>query len=568
MRWVNPPINEHTVQEFSRSLGLSRPASRLLSQLGLPDAEAARRFLDPRLANLEDPFRITHMEQAVDRLLLALRRNERILVFGDYDVDGVTSTTLLVSTLHRFAATPHYVVPLRLEEGYGLSRDAIERALSEFQPQLFIAVDCGTSSRDSVALLRERGIEVIILDHHTSKEALPADCILVNPHVHDPEDAPWRFLCSVGLVFKFVHGLIKKLRDNDDQLAHEFKLKDELDLVALGTISDLVPLTGENRILARAGLEKIRTTSRIGLCALLEVGGMRLGEEVSPFDISFRLGPRINASGRLANAASTIDMFLSTDWARCRATARALDDFNRSRQDIERAITAEADAMVEAAWSNAPGLILYAEHWHPGVVGIVASRISQKYHRPTIILGREGAIAKGSGRSAGGVDLVEVLKPCSPLIDKWGGHPMAVGVSVDPANIDALREQFSAAVLGHMGGSLPEKEVRISSWIEPDELDTRLLNELDALAPFGPGNPDPVFALRGARLRAVETFGRAHVRARIAGANGDSISLVAWNGSANPPPADQPVDLAFRFGWNVWNGTRTPRATLIDWRRA
>lgn len=546
------------------------PTAALLWQRGLVHADSARYFLDPKLKRLDDPFRLTNLPAAVARIRQAIQRAETVLIFGDYDVDGVTSTTLLVSILQRFGLKPCFVVPRRLEEGYGLSIEALQRAMEEChdKPDLVVALDCGTSSRHEVRWLREQDIEVIIVDHHQSKEDLPEDCLLVNPHVHDDPGEPWCQLCTVGLVFKLVHGLLKLLREEKDPLAYEIDLREQLDLVALGTLADLVPLVGENRILAHHGLNLIRGTRRVGLAALMEVGGMALGEEVTPFDVSFRLGPRINASGRLADARDPIELLLSNDYHRCRDTARSLDEFNRQRQEIERAISAEAEAQLLDLGSEAAGLVAFHPEWHKGVVGIVASRLVQRFHRPVLVLGSDGEKASGSGRSVQGVDLVQALLPCADLLERWGGHPMAVGLTLEPDQVPELREAFHRSIMEQTKGQLPEPELEIACELTPQDLNELLLDELDRLGPFGQGNPEPIFAIRQVRLKDLRQFGRNHLSFTLERYAGNPLRGVFWNSADNPPPVGSTLDLAARFNWNRWQGRQSPRLTLVDWKRA
>jgi single-stranded-DNA-specific exonuclease len=567
MRWNETPIDSIRVDAFSSELGVHRIVPILLLKIGINTLDEARAFLDPKLAQLTCPFDITHMDKAVERLRLAMRTNEPILVFGDYDVDGVTSTTVLVSILNAFGIYPRYTVPLRLNEGYGLSRDAIDRALLEGKPSLLIAVDCGTNSVEEIHYLKSLGIDVIVLDHHTSKEALSDQAILVNPHVYDTEDKPWYHLCTAGLVFKFIHALLKQLREENDEQALRIRLKDYMDLVAMGTIADLVPLKGENRILASTGIKLMQETRRMGLCALFEVAGISLGSSIAPFDIAFKLGPRINASGRLADASQPIQMLLSEDWNFCLESAKELDQFNRDRQNIERVITEEAESIVERDYRNAPGIVLFNPEWHSGVVGIVASRISQKYHRPTIILGSEGPMAKGSGRTIPSVNLVEAMTPCANLLSHWGGHPMAVGVSMETQNVNAFRTQFCNSIEHMTGCIMEEPEIMISAWISLAEINSQLLDQLEILAPFGQGNPEPIFGVREALISGnPKPFGKNHFRFQISSTQGNRISGVAWNMGSRIPPAGKPIELALRVSWNNWNGSRFPQVTLLDWR--
>ena len=568
MRWFHTPLPAAEVEEFGRRLEVSPVLAELLLRNGLKETAAATRFLRPALAELQDPFLLVNLAAAVARLQSAIARQESLVVLGDYDVDGVSSTAFLVSVLRRFGLDPRFVVPRRLEEGYGLSRGAIDRALEAGKPDLFIALDCGTNSHDELAYLQAQGVDAIVIDHHRSKEKPLGEGILINPHVHDgPEDAPWRNLCTVGLVFKLVHGLLKQLRAENHPVAFRVHLKEYLDLVAMGTVADLVPLVGENRILSRHGLQILQHTRRRGLRALMDVSGLKPGQEIQPVDISFRLGPRINASGRLADAALSVELILSEDAAFCVDAARQLDGFNRERQEIERQITEAAERMVEEHYSEAHGLVLFAEEWHPGVVGIVASRVTRKYHRPCIVLGHENGFAKGSGRSIYGLNLVEMLGSSADLLTSWGGHPMAVGVSLPRENLEAFRARFSEAVRTWQCGQMAEPGLEIACWLDLEQVSEQLLDELEVLHPFGQGNPEPVFGLRGVRFRQrPEVFKEQHFRFQLEDARGRRVYGVAWKQAQRVPPVGAPVDLAVQVAWNVHNDRKLLQMELLDWR--
>lgn len=567
MRWRYTPLPQSQVHKLGRQFTLSPIASSLLARLGLTEPEEVKTFLKPLLRNLSDPFELKNLDRAVHRLRQAMNSGEDILIFGDYDVDGVTSIALFIGILQQFGTFPRYIVPKRLTEGYGLSRVAIDRAIEKGRPGLLIAVDCGTNAHDEVAYLNQQGIDVIIIDHHTSTKEHAPDCLLVNPHLCDNRNALWSELCSVGLVFKLIHGLFKQLRQEGDETALEIQLKDYLDLVALGTIADLVPLRGENRILAKAGLRSLRNSRRPGLNALFEVSGINIGEEVSPFDVSFKLGPRINASGRLADASLPIEMLLSKDWRHCNEAARKLNDFNSERQHIERKISLEAEEVVATQLLGAEGYVLYNRDWHPGVVGIVASRLVQKFHRPTIVLGTEGDLAKGSGRSIPGINLVDVLQSCDSCLGDWGGHPMAVGLSLLPDQVPRFQEKFDAAIKRNLGGRVPEKEIQIACWISIEDVSSKLLDEMTLFQPFGQGNPEPVFGLQNTILRRpTEVFGKGHFRFRLDNGSSEPISGVAWKQSGNRPSPGKPIDMALRINWNVWKGRKFIQAELVDWR--
>ena len=572
MRWTHQPLAPETVEALSKEAGVSRVLAELLLRAGVAEAGACTAFLQPALAGLHDPFLLRNIDAAATRLRQAIARRESIVVLGDYDVDGVSSTALLVSVLRRFDLQPRFIVPRRSEDGYGLSRSAIDRALEGGRPELFIVLDCGTNSHDEVAYLRGLGIDVIVIDHHRSKERALAEGILVNPHVHADEtggDAPWRNLCTVGLVFKLAHGLLKQLRQENHPVAFRIKLRDHLDLVALGTVADLVPLQGENRILARHGLAILEQTRRPGLQALMEVASVKPEHGLNPVDISFRLGPRINASGRLADAALSVELLLSEDEAFCRDTARQLDAFNRERQEIERKITDEAERMIETQYADQPGIVLFHEDWHPGVVGIVAGRVTRKYNRPCVVLGNDGDSAKGSGRSIDGVNLVEVLGDCCEHLSSWGGHPMAVGIALPKQHLDSFRPAFAAAVRAHAGGDIAERRLDLAAWLDPEQITNGLMDELDSLHPFGQGHPEPVFGVRGVVLRSrPEVFKEQHFRFHFDERRGRRLHGVAWKLAHRLPPVGVPLDLAVELKWNHFNHRKLLQLGLIDWRLA
>jgi single-stranded-DNA-specific exonuclease len=568
MRWIHTPLPAGEVEALSRRLGVSRVLAELLLRAGL-GADRAADFLRPELAGLGDPFLLANLEPAVARLHAAIGRGEAIVVLGDYDVDGVTSTALFVGVLRRFGLRPRFVVPRRAEDGYGLSRSAIDRALEEGRPGLFVALDCGTNAHAEAEYLRASGIDLLVIDHHRAKGGAPEAGLVVNPHAAGASDAAGLDLCTVGLVFKLMHGLLKRLRAENHPVAFAVKLRDELDLVALGTVADLVPLLGENRILARHGLRILQETRRPGLRALMEVAGIRPGQEIVPADVSFRLGPRINASGRLADAAISVELLLSEDARFCFETARQLDSFNRERQEIERQITDQAERRVEERHADDPGIVLFDEAWHPGVVGIVAGRVTRKYNRPCIVLGNEGGLAKGSGRSVPGINLVEVLATCGDQLGSWGGHPMAVGVSLARERVDDFRERFAAAVRDRAGEAIAEVRLEIAAWLQTEQIREGLMDDLDTLHPFGQGNPEPVFGLRGVVLRQrPDVFKDQHFRFALDDGRGHRLHGVAWKMARRLPPTGAPLDFAVELNWNYFNDRKLLQLELIDWRSA
>lgn len=564
-QFTSSSLCKKKVQALSGGLGISVHLATLLLAMGYERVDTARSFLYPKLAQLECPFKITQLKAAAERLAKALEEKETIYVMGDYDVDGVTSTVLFVSILKELNHPVEYFIPRRFEEGYGLSQAAIDRLLSEGKPQLLCVLDSGTNAYSEVAQLRSQGIDVIIVDHHQPKGPLP-DCILINPHVHDAAQKPWKDMCTVGLVFKLMHALLKLLKEKAPGKAEHIRLSAHLDLVALGTIGDLMPLREENRILVKQGLKKLQQPARQGLKALYRVSSID-SPTLQPLDVSFKLGPRINASGRLADAALPVAMLLSNDASHCLNLAESLDTMNKERQDIERQIYQEAQKEVEASFKEDLGIILHREEWHSGVVGIVAGRLARQYQRPCIILGQEGPYAKGSGRSFSNVNLVESLKHCAPILKSWGGHPMAVGVSLDPAHIQDFRIFFNQALAESTPNVGDAAGLSIALSLKLEDISSALLDELLLLHPYGEGNAEPIFGLERVTLRKKpEVFGEGHFRFALSVAKGQWAYGVAWKQAQRLIPPHIPVDLAVKLYWNHWNQQKKIQLELVDWR--
>jgi single-stranded-DNA-specific exonuclease len=566
--WSHRAADAGLARRIAASLGVSEPLAFVLARLHADEGDAER-HLRPQLAHVSDPFAVGGLREAAERLVLAAARGERIAILGDYDVDGVSSTAMLVHFLRRLGATPDYFVPRRLEEGYGLSMAALDRVMAEARPQLFVALDCGTNSRPEVERLRAEGVEVIVVDHHVAKESR-VNCLLVNPRVNDAADAPWQALCTAGLVFKLIHGVLKVLRLAGDARGTSIAVKDYLDLAALGTIADLVPLRAENRILAAHGLKALGEARRQGLRALIAVSGMEPGGVLSSVDVSYRIGPRINASGRLADASLPLRLLLSDDPDDCLRDAAQLDAINRERQEIDKKVTEEAMAQAKAM-GDLSGYVLHGD-WHPGVVGIAAGKICRTLDRPVIVLGKEGETAKGSGRSVPGTNLVEALAACADLLKTYGGHPMAVGISLDVAQVGAFRERFAAAVAAQRiaGATLVDgRDIDIAHWLKPSEVTDQLLEDLDLLQPFGEGNPEPVFGFKAFTFdRAPQPFGEGNFRHQLPLSGGRRLNFVAWRMADRMPEPGRPVEMAVRLQWNRWQGRRLLQAEILDWRYA
>ena len=573
MKWKEVEFDKKSAEDLGAYLGVSPILGALILQRGYSDLLRAKMFMRPKLADLDDPFRVKNLRRAVLRIIEAIEKKENVLVFGDYDVDGITSTTLLVSIFRHFGISPTYFVPRRMEEGYGLSQAALERALSSGLPSLLIALDCGTNALEAAKYIRGKNIDLIIVDHHQAKDVPASDHILINPHVHNLGATPWSQLCTVGLVFKLAHGLIKEMRLRNDRRSWEINLKDYLDLVALGTVADLVPLVDENRIMARYGIKRLKSTRRTGIQALIQASGIALGDDITPIDISFKLGPRINASGRLADASLPLEMLLGDDFTTCYRAACELNDINKERQEIERGVLEDAVREVEDNnLGKYPCIVVFDPKWHPGVVGIIAGKLSREYHKPVIVFGEvDSGFTKGSGRSIQGIDLVECLSQCGEILGSWGGHPMAVGVSVMEDKVGLFREKISDTIVKKYGTDIDfSRSVTVNLTLDVSDVGIELLDELELLHPYGEGNREPVFALKNVVLpKPVEVFGSAqNYRFQIPLGDNGWINAVAWKCADKLPPVGKRIDLAVKLGWNRWNRRKTPQATLVDWRES
>ena len=450
-RWTLAPPQPLLARQLASRLKISPLLAQCLLNRGFSEPAAIDNFLAPRLKDLADPFLLPNMAAAVGRLFHAREQNEPLVIFGDYDVDGVTSTALLVEVLRALGWRVEFYLPNRMDEGYGLSADGVENCLEKFPVKLLLAVDCGSTAVETIARLRERGVDVIVLDHHQVSNPAPAAVALVNPQLasafeignRKSEIGNFQELCSAGLAFKLAHALVKRGREMNLPGAAEFDLKPLLDLVALGTIADIVPLIGENRILVSAGLERLSATQRPGLVALKQVA--QCPPQLGTYEVGFQLAPRLNAAGRLETAEEALHLVLAPDLKTAMPLAQELDLRNRERQKIERGISDEAIGIVRSKFDAQKDFVIVEGQllWHIGVVGIVASRVLQQFYRPTFIIGGEGGTWRGSGRSIAGFDLAAALRECDDLLIRHGGHAMAAGVTIQPEQLDAFRARLN-----------------------------------------------------------------------------------------------------------------------------
>ncbi len=475
-------------QDMSRRLGLPPALAFILRTRGFSNVEDARRFLAPRLRELSDPFLLPAMQSAVERILEAFAHDETIVLYGDYDVDGISSLALLHSVFSAYGHPPACFLPYRMDEGYGLTSDGLGRCVETHRPHLLIAVDCGTNSVSEIAWLASRGIDAIVLDHHEPKASLPRCAALVNPKLGDG----FHYLCSAGLAFKLAHALLKA------QPLDDFDLRQRLDFVALGTLADLVPLLEENRIFASKGLAMMQRTESVGLRVLLEIASIEGAP--SSDDVGFRIGPRLNAAGRLGTAEQALHLLLTTDGQEARRIALGLDAQNRERQLIEQRTLHEAERQIEESGQlEGAAIVVGGPGWHPGVVGIVASRLSRKYARPTVVVGfDEKGQGKGSGRSIEGFSLVKALSHCSSRLQRHGGHAMAAGLSLALTEFEAFSREFRELAASELDDESLIPRLRIDAELALGETQDPAMAEAHArLGPFGAGNQQPVFVCSG-----------------------------------------------------------------------
>ena len=526
--------------------GLSDLVRRFLAQRGLRSGGEIDRFLHPKLEDLSDPFLLPGVAEAVERLLVAVDGGEEVLIYGDYDVDGVTSISLLHTVLSAYGLKNLRMhLPHRMNEGYGLSREGLERCLESGVPKLVVAVDCGTSSTEEADWLAERGIDLIICDHHEcSATHRPACVALVNPKLGDCG----HYLCSVGVVFKLAHALLKT------RWLEDFDLREYLDIVALGTVADIVPLVDENRLLVRKGLQQLERTNNKGLSALKAVVGLERAP--TSFDVGYRLGPRLNAAGRLNTAQESLDLLLTKDPLEAREIAARLDKRNGERQKVEKRIHDEAGHLIEAEYSSEEhsAIVLGSRNWHPGVIGIVASRIVRRHHRPTFVVAfDEDGIGKGSGRSVAGVSLVVALDACRDLLLKGGGHEMAAGLTIEEGKFSEFQKRFDAHVAETASAESLRPQLYLDEEASFDDLTLELLDSYELLHPFGNENEQPVFFSRGVQLvEEPRVLKGNHLKLQLMQRGVRREAIYFGGGEIDLPRP--PWDIAFTIDRNVYRG--------------
>lgn len=567
-RWVLKQCDEATVARHVEQLRISPLVARILVLRGYADAASARRYLSSSLRDdLPSPFEMTDMEPAVRRVIQAITSREQIGIWGDYDVDGTTGASVLVSFLREIGAEPIYYVPHRIEEGYGLNVDGLRR-LKERGVDLLVTVDCGISNAWEIAAARQFGLDIVVVDHHEPPEELPPAVAVINPHRKDCS-FPDKGLCAAGLAFYLVIGLRAKLRDEGflDQSAVP-DIRRYLDIVTLGTIADMVPLKGVNRTLLRRGLAELSFSTRPGLMALKQVSSIPAGE-VSAGQVGFRLGPRINAAGRVDYGIKVVELLTTDSHDVALRIAQELDAHNSERRTVEAAVLEQALAHAENIMSGGSrhSLVLAGEGWHVGVLGIVAARIVEKYYRPTVVIGFNGGEGKGSARSIRGFHLVEGFRRCAEHLEKFGGHEYAGGLSIKAEKLEGFTEAFESVARQSMSAEDLLPLLEVDAPLQFPQIDLSLLGELNVLKPFGVGNPEPLFMTTQAQVCERKVFS-AGVRYRLRQA-GRVISGVIFGVTDDYPgiPGEM-VDVAYRLSENDWNGASTVELKIVDIRRS
>lgn len=520
-RWEVRTGDSAQTAKLSKEIGVSPVLARLLINRAFFEADESRRFLQPLLTHLTPPTLIHDMEIAASRIAKAIERKEKVLVYGDYDVDGVTGTTLMLDFLRLSGLEPSYYIPCRLTEGYGFSQQFLDR-LDDLDPDLILSIDNGIASRESIAVMNAKGKEVIVTDHHEPPPDLPEALALVNPKLAE-DSRGLHDLCGAAVAYKTAWAVAEKLSPSR-RVSEEFRsfLVDSLGLVALGTICDVVPLRWENRVLASFGLRALLHSKKPGLKALLDLA-CPSGEPISEEDVGFRIGPRINAAGRMGHADRAIDLLMADDYNAGMAIAKELESINRKRKETEQGILEEATRQIEEqdGGPDQPVFVLAAQGWHSGVVGIVAARIAETYHRPTVLIGLDGDRGRGSARSIHGVDLLDLIRTCSSPLIRFGGHAFAAGLEILEKDVDDFRDQMKSAASTEIGEGSDGPRVEVDLEVSLENLSLPLVDELRLLAPYGKDNPPPVFLATGVELAGAP---------RIVGSTSRHLSLFVRQG--------------------------------------
>jgi single-stranded-DNA-specific exonuclease len=561
-RWEISPPNPTLQKTFSRELEISPITAQVLANRGINQIDQAHQFLHPSLSHLHSPFLMKDMDKAVDRVIQALLRREKILIYGDYDVDGITSTAILILFLNTIQLPCCYHIPHRIKEGYGLHCDTIMK-FAQQGVKLIITADCGINDMDAVKKAQEMGVDVIITDHHEVPDEIPPANAVLNPKQGDCS-FPFKSLAGVGVVFNLIIALRAKLRERGEWKDREVpNLRRYLDLVAMGTVADLAPVQGENRIFVRFGLEELTKGSRLSTRVLKEACGLKEGI-VTSGNIGFQLAPRLNAAGRLGEAQKAIELLVTQELRKADKLARELSQENSRRQRIEEDILKEIMDRIKGDDRLLQGrsLVFTSQSWHPGVIGIVASRLVEHYYRPTILISLDGDRGKGSGRSIEGFDLYEGIKRCSPMLLSFGGHRFAVGLTIESNKIEAFKNRFEELVSQGCKPSDFIPRIRIDSEVPLPTIEREFIEELSLLAPFGVSNPKPIFCSGELRVTDSRIVGENNLKLRVE--QNVTYDAIGFHMGHLHPLESKRVRIAFVPQINEWQGVRNIQLELRD----
>ena len=558
-RWIfPPPVDEQNVDRLAEELGLPRDVSRLLALRGHTSVEQAKLFLRPRLEQLHDALTMASLNEAVQRLARAITDRERIMVHGDYDVDGICSTTLLTRTIRGLGGTAIPFIPNRMTDGYDLGPAGVKAAI-DAKATLVVTCDCGTSALKPIADLNTAGIDVIVSDHHLPGGPLPASLAVLNPRRPGCE-YPDKDLAAVGVAFKLSLELARTLGKNDTFI---WKM---LDLVALATVADVAPLRGENRVFVRYGLKMMSETENVGLRALIRAAGLD-SKPITAGRVGYILAPRLNAVGRIDSALRGVQLLMTDSPSEANVIARELEEFNRKRQELDQTTLEQARSMVQALpLDDTFGIVLAHDTWHPGVIGIVASRLVEEFGRPTVLIALEDGVGKGSGRSISAFNLHAALSECADLLLRFGGHRAAAGVTIAADQASAFAERFNTVARQHLTKDDLIPEIHVDVELDLQHANEELHNVLRHFEPFGVGNPSPVFAARNVTLAAPpRVVGRGALKLRLATPEGE-LDAIGWGmgGMADALRSGRPLDIAFRLERDEYNGESRLQAKLAD----
>lgn len=559
-RWkLSPPPDEVRVRKLAEALGVPTTIGAILVNRGIDTFEAAKNYFRPSLELLHDPFLMDGMETAVSRVSGAVERHERILVFGDYDVDGTNGAAMLYLVLKSLGASVFFHIPDRFKEGYGISKAGIDQA-HELRARLLVAVDCGITAIDQVEYARSLGIDVVICDHHEPSEKLPSAYAVLDP-LKPSCKYPFKHLSGCGVAFKLLQGLARYF--GRDDLPYDY-----LDFVSLASTADIVPLTDENRVLVKLGLDQINLSPRPGIRALIEGSGLKLGQ-LNTGQVVFVLAPRINAVGRLGAASRAVELLTCTEAARAQELARVLEEENLNRRKIDEETFSQAQRLVEEYLDleNDAAIVLHEETWHPGVIGIVASRLVEKYYRPTVMMTTVDGVVKGSARSVVGFDIYQALKKVEDKLIAFGGHKYAAGLAVEVDRLVEFREAFHAVVKELLTEDLRTPEIRIDTRIDLKDITPKFIRILKQFAPFGPQNMRPVFISKDVELvGSPRIVGKDHLRFKV---RQDAIVLdtIGFNLGRFLPqlaPGRKDLEMVYSVEESEWNGETFPQLKVKD----